>query len=124
MDDENAIVELASYREISAEEIERYEDLLSLQDLGVDDEIVRRRVFKYNVFRGAQYGTVPVLRQLTCYDRGRGVGLSQVLARCLRTPIMGETAMISPLNDQLWQNEQQIALEAFRVVAEERLSDE
>ena len=65
-----------------------------------------------------------VLRQLTCYDGGRGVGLSQVLARCLRAPIMGETAMISPLNDLLWQNEQQIALEAFRVVAEERLSDE
>lgn len=124
MDDVQPIVELASYREISAEEIERYEDLLSLQDLGIDDEIVRRRVFKYNVFRGSQYGTVPVLRMLTCYDRGRGVGLSQVLARCLSAPIMGETAMISPLNDQLWQNEQLIALEAFRVAAEERLSDD
>ena len=46
MDDEKAIVELASYREISAEEIERYEDLLNLQDLGIEDKIVRRRVFK------------------------------------------------------------------------------
>ncbi len=122
MDDVDAIVELASYRDICAEEMQRYTTLLNLNDVGIADDPDRCRVFKYNIFRGSQYGTVPVLRVSTRFDRGRGVGLSQVLAKCFGAPVMGETAIVSSLDAQVIENEMQIALTAFRVAAREQFS--
>ena len=107
------IVELSALRDVDAEDMICRAGVLNLNDLGIDDDIVRARVATFNIFCGAYYGLVPILRLLTVYDRGDGLCLSQVVAGGNCYPVMGETAIVSPLSDLLLENEKEIALSAF-----------
>lgn len=107
------IVELSALREVDADRMTCRAGVLNLNDIGIEDQIARARVVTFNIFCGAYYGLVPILRLATAYDRGHGVCLSQVVAGSNCYPVMGETAIVSPLSEQLLENEKEIALNAF-----------
>lgn len=113
MDETPIIVELSSLRDVDAEDMARRAGVLSFNDIGIDDGIARARIVTFNVFTGDYFGSVPVLRFSTPFDRGNGMCLSQVMAGKICMPRMGETALVSPLTDQLLENEKEIALNAF-----------
>lgn len=113
MDEVSATVELGILRDVRADEMARLHGLMSLRDLGIEDQITRKRIVTFNVFCGSHYGTVPILRLSTAYDRGRGICLSQAVIGKQCPPVMGETAVVSPISEVLLENEKQIALNAF-----------
>ena len=113
MEDAEAIVELGALRDVDADDMTARIGVLSLSDVGIDDNITRARIVTFNIFCGSHYGSVPVLRLSTAYDRGHGVCLSQVVDGSRRFPVMGATALVSPLSEKLWENEKEIALNAF-----------
>ncbi|MEM7329247.1 MAG: hypothetical protein AAF437_10935 [Pseudomonadota bacterium] len=115
MDETQIIVELSALRVVDADEITRRAGVLNFNDVGIDDGIARARIVTFNVFSGDYFGSVPVLRLATAYDRGHGVCLSQVMAGRTCAARMGETAIVSPISDQLLENEKEIALNAFLV---------
>ncbi|MEM7458960.1 MAG: hypothetical protein AAF331_05820 [Pseudomonadota bacterium] len=115
MDDTPIIVELSAVRAVNADYMTRRAGVLTLNDIGIDDSIARARIVTFNVFSGDYYGSVPVLRLATAYDRGLGVCLSQVVAGNTCAARMGQTAIVSPLSEQLLENEKEIALTAFLV---------
>ena len=113
--DPPTIVELSSLRPVDADDMTNRIGVISFSDVGIDDEIARARIVTFNVFHGTVYGSVPVLRLSTAYDRGHGVCLSQAINGSKRFPVMGETALVSPISEQLLENEMDIALNAFLV---------
>jgi hypothetical protein len=113
MDEAEAIVELDALRDVDAEDMTRRIGVLNLADVGIDDDITRARIVTFNVFCGSHYGSVPVLRLSTAYDRGHGLCLSQVVDGSRRFPVMGDTAWVSPMSPELLENEKEIALNAF-----------
>ncbi|MEO1324171.1 MAG: hypothetical protein AAFV59_14310 [Pseudomonadota bacterium] len=92
----------------------KYDHLLHFKDVNVDGRIAKVRLIIYAVFEGDEFGTVPVLRISTAYDQGHCTVLSQVVDDNIR-PVMGETAIVSPVGDQLLRNEEMIAMNAVRV---------
>ena len=115
MDETPIIVELSALRDVDIEDMTRRAGVLNFNDIGINDGIERARIVTFNVFSGDYFGSVPVLRLSTAYDRGHGVCLSQVMADNTGCARMGETAIVSPLSPQLLENEKEIALNAFLV---------
>ena len=113
MDDGAAIVELAALRDICSAEMQCLRGFLSLRDVGIDDALASSRIVRFNVFSPSHFGIVPVLRLATQDDDGSGLCLSQVVVSPRCPPVMGETAVVSPISDLLLENEKQIALTAF-----------
>ncbi|NQY95679.1 MAG: hypothetical protein HRT82_00840 [Henriciella sp.] len=113
MDDGAAIIELATLREICSAEMQCLRGFLSLSDVGIDDEVAASRIVRFNVFSNSHFGIVPVLRLATDDQDGQGLCLSQVVVSPRSPPVMGETAIVSPLSDKLLQNEEQIVRTAF-----------
>lgn len=113
MDDGAAIVELATLREICSAEMQCLRGFLSLSDVGIDDNVASSRIVRFNVFSSSHFGIVPVLRLATGDDEGHGLCLSQVVVSPRCPPVMGETAIVSPLSDVLLENEEQIVRTAF-----------
>jgi hypothetical protein len=113
--DPPTLVELSTYEPVDARDMTRRIGVISLSDIGIEDEVARARIVKFNVFHGSVYGCVPVLRLATAYDRGNGLCLSQAINGSKRYPVMGETALVSPITEQLLENEMDIALNAFLV---------
>ena len=113
VEEADAIVELGTLQDADADDMTSRIGVLSLSDVGIDDTITRARIVTFNIFCGTHYGSVPVLRLSTAYDRGHGVCLSQVVDGSRRFPVMGATALVSPLSERLWENEKEIALNAF-----------
>lgn len=113
MQDPDTIVEISALRDVDADDMTGRIGVLSLIDVGIDDDISRARIVTFNVFCGSHYGIVPVLRLSTAYDRGHGICLSQVVDGARQFPVMGDTALVSPISEQLIENEKEIALNAF-----------
>ncbi len=113
MEETPIIVELSAVRSVNAEDMTCRAGVLSLTDVGIDDGVARARIVTFNVFSGDYYGSVPVLRLATAYDRGHGLCLSQVMAGRTCAARMGETAIVSPQSELLLENEKEIALNAF-----------
>lgn len=113
MEEDTTIVELCALRDVDAEDMTCRKGVLRFDDVGIDDDIARARIVTFNIFSGSFYGSVPILRFSTAFDRGRGVCLSQVMAGSQCFPRMGETAIVSPITEQLLENEMDIALNAF-----------
>ena len=115
MDRASITVEMADYRSASISDFKHLKALFQFTDFGIEERIARTRLINYNVFAGALYGIVPILRMSTTYAAGAGVCLSQVLSNSGPAPIIGETAMLSPINATLLDKEKQIAASAFRM---------
>lgn len=113
MDDGAAIVELATLREICSAEMQCLRGFLSLNDVGIDEDVVKTRIVRFNVFSPSHFAIVPVLRMSTDDEYGMGICLSQVVVSPRCPPTMGETAIVSPLSGVLLENEEQIVLNAF-----------
>ncbi|MCR9193948.1 MAG: hypothetical protein NXH88_04395 [Hyphomonas sp.] len=113
MDDGAAIVELATLREICSAEMQCLRGFLSLNDVGIDEDVAKTRIVRFNVFSPSHFAIVPVLRMSTDDEDGLGICLSQVVVSPRCPPIMGETAIVSPLSGLLLENEEQIVLNAF-----------
>lgn len=113
MDDGAAIVELATLREICSAEMQCLRGFLSLSDVGIDDTVTSSRIVRFNVFSRSHFGIVPVLRLATGDEDGDGLCLSQVVVSPRSPPVMGKTAIVSPLSDVLLENEEQIVRTAF-----------
>ena len=114
MDEGAAIIELATLREICSAEMQCLRGYLSLNDVGIDEDVARSRIVRFNVFSQSHFAIVPVLRLSTDDEDGHGVCLSQVVVSPRNPPVMGETAIVSPLSGILLDNEEQIVLNAFR----------
>ncbi len=115
MEPSSITVEMADYRAASFSDFKHLKALFRFADFGIEARIARTRLINYNVFAGALYGIVPILRMSTAYASGTGVCLSQVLSNDEPAPIMGKTAMVSPINATLLDTEKQIAASAFRM---------
>jgi hypothetical protein len=113
MDDGAAIVELATLREICSAEMQCLRGFLSLNDVGIDEDVAKTRIVRFNVFSPSHFAIVPVLRMSTDDEDGLGICLSQVVVSPRCPPTMGETAIVSPLSGVLLENEEQIVLNAF-----------
>jgi len=122
MDDGAAIVELATLREICSAEMQCLRGFLSLNDVGIDDSVASSRIVRFNVFSNSHFGIVPVLRLATGDEDGQGLCLSQVVVSSRCPPVMGETAIVSPMSDVLLQNEERIVRTAF-LAAKAALAD-
>ncbi|MCR9079943.1 MAG: hypothetical protein NXH78_12680 [Hyphomonadaceae bacterium] len=122
MDDGAAIVELATLREICSAEMQCLRGFLSLNDVGIDDSVASSRIVRFNVFSNSHFGIVPVLRLATGDEDGQGLCLSQVVVSPRCPPVMGETAIVSPMSDVLLQNEERIVRTAF-LAAKAALAD-
>ena len=118
MDDGAAIIELATLREICSAEMQCLRGFLSLRDVGIDDALANSHIVRFNVFSQSHFGIVPVLRLETDDDCGHGLCLSQVVVSPRCPPVMGETAVVSPLSDQLLENEERIVRTAFLAAKE------
>lgn len=114
MDDGAAIIELATLREICSAEMQCLRGFLSLHDVGIDEDIAKSRIVRFNVFSQSHFAIVPVLRLSTDDEDGHGLCLSQVVVSPRCPPVMGETAIVSPLSGVLLENEEQIVRNAFR----------
>lgn len=115
MDVASVTVEIADYQAACYGDYKHLKSVFHLKDVGIEERIARTRLLNFNVFAGAYYGTVPVLRIATAYDAGRGLCLSQVLSRSDVAPVIGATAIVSPIDATLLDNEKHIALNAFRL---------
>ena len=115
MDRASITVEMADYRTACFGDFKHLKALFHFADVGIEDRIARTRLINYNVFAGALYGIVPVLRISTAYAAGAGMCLSQVLTHTGPAPIIGQTAIVSPIDVTLLENEKQIAASAFRL---------
>jgi hypothetical protein len=115
MDRASITVEMADYRTVCFGDFKHFKALIHFDDVGIEDRIVRTRLINYNVFAGALYGIVPILRTSTAYAAGAGMCLSQVLAGAGPAPMIGQTAILSPIDASLLENEKQIAASAFRL---------
>jgi len=113
MDDPSAIVELVELRETRTEEIRCLKNFLTLQDVGIDEDVAHTCIAVFNVFSGSYYGTVPVLRLSTSNEDREGLCLSQVIVSPDQPAVMGKTAVVSPISDLRLENEKQIVLSAF-----------
>jgi len=120
MDDGAAIVELAALRDICSAEMQCLRGFLSLTDVGIDDALASSRIVRFNVFSPSHFGIVPVLRLATEDGDGSGLCLSQVVVSPRCPPVMGETAIVSPLSNQLLENEERIVKTAFLAAREAR----
>nr|WP_070959133.1 hypothetical protein [Hyphomonas sp. Mor2] len=113
MDDGAAIIELATLREICSAEMQCLRGFLKLSDVGIDDALASSRIVRFNVFSNSHFGIVPVLRLATDDHDGDGLCLSQVVVSPRCPPVMGETAIVSPMTDLLLENEERIVRTAF-----------
>lgn len=107
-------IEILEFYNARFSDFENLRHLLHFKDVNVEGRIAKTRLIVYAVFEGDEFGTVPVLRISTAYDGGHGAVLSQVAHETIR-PVMGETAIISPVGDQLLRNEEMIAMNAVRI---------
>ena len=115
MDGTSITVEMADYRSVSLGDFRHLNTLLNFADFGIHQGIARTKLINYNIFAGALYGIVPVLRIATPYAAGEGVCLSQVVTRIDPAPILGKTAVLSAMDGTLIRNEKQIAASAFQI---------
>ncbi|NQY41707.1 MAG: hypothetical protein HRT80_16625 [Henriciella sp.] len=115
MEGTSITVEMADYRSVDIREFTHLKTLFDLADFGIERRVARTKLINYNIFAGALYGIVPVLRLSTAYAGGEGVCLSQVVASSDPPPIMGKTAILSAIDDTLIRNEKQIASSAFQI---------
>ena len=115
MDGASITVEMADYRSVNFGDFKHLKTLFNFADFGIERRVARAKLINYNVFAGALYGIVPVLRISTSYAAGEGVCLSQVVASSDPAPIMGKTAVLSAIDDTLISNEKQIAASAFQI---------
>ncbi|MEL6691994.1 MAG: hypothetical protein AAFQ12_03050 [Pseudomonadota bacterium] len=115
MDSASITVEMADYRSVCFRDFEHLKTLLKFADFGVESRIARTKLVNYNVFAGALYGIVPILRISTAYAAGEGICLSQVVAGDDPAPIMGETAVLSAIDGALISKEKKIAASAFQI---------
>ena len=113
MEAASILVEMADYRTAKLDEFAHAKGLFHFKDFGIERPIARARLINYNVFAGAYYGLVPVLRLATEYEQGQGMCLSQVLNLAVSAPVMGITAVLAPQDERLWDKEKQIARTAF-----------
>lgn len=106
---------MADYRAVDFCDFKHLEALFDFADFGIERRIARAKLINYNVFAGALYGIVPILRISTAYAAGNGVCLSQVVASSDPSPVMGKTAVLSAIDKSLISKEKQIAASAFQI---------
>ncbi|MEP1143479.1 MAG: hypothetical protein ABJH52_07150 [Henriciella sp.] len=108
-----ARVELDDVRAANHHDIARHFNVLGFQDIGLSDRIEDAFYIRFNVFQASKIGLVPVLRTYSADD---DLILSQVLSHQF-PPIMGISALASPIGEQLVRNEEAIVLTSFRKAA-------
>ena len=106
---------MADYRSVNFGDFAHLKTLFDFADFGIQRRIARTKLINYNIFAGALYGIVPVLRISTVYAAGDGLCLSQVVGKSEPAPVMGKTAVLSAIDDTLIRNEKQIAASAFQI---------
>lgn len=115
MDRASITVEMADYRSVCLSDFKHLKTLFQFSDFEIENRVARSKLINYNVFAGALYGIVPVLRISTGYAAGAGLCLSQVLSTADPAPILGKTAVLSAIDDTLIDKEKQIAASAFQM---------